>query len=249
MRLEHIDRRVLGAVRFLDAATRLPITEPLLIDAPGARLRRNRMGDYVIFDAPGLAAHTAEFLQPPALPAAGSVPLELTVSDPAGEYLPQRVVIRLPRNSDAAANDAVFRPIETPLYLTPAARTAAGWALVRAAVVRAGTTQALAGALIRVLDRNANNAVLARGLSDARGEALVAVPGIQITNWNQDPGDGPVTIPQIAVRIEAIFDREAQGAPNPQALEDRRVQLATSAQDAELVAGQTLVTTLPVNLP
>lgn len=249
MRLEHIDRRVLGALRFLDPATRLPIAGPLLIDAPGGRLMRNRMGDYVIFDAPGLADHTAEFLQPPAAPAIGSVPLELTVSDPEGQYLPQRVVIALPRNRDAGADDAIFRPIETPLYLAPAGRTASGCALVRAAVVRSGTTQALAGALIRVLNRNDNDTVLARGLSDARGEALVAVPGIQITNWNQEPGEGPVTTPQIAVTIEVIFDPVAQGAPNPRALEDRSADLLTGEQDAELASGQTLVITLSVNVP
>jgi hypothetical protein len=171
--------------------------------------------------------------------------------------LPQRVAIDLPRNLDrktpddrdrADASDSVFRAIETPLYPAPAARVAPSWALVRATVLRQGTTETLAGALIRVLDRN-NNAVMARGLSDGRGEALVAVPGIQVTNWNQAPGPGPVTTHQVAVTIETIFDPAARGFPNPRDLEDRRAQLRTSSQNAQLASGQTLVTTLFVELP
>jgi hypothetical protein len=254
MRLEHVDRRVLGALRFLDAATGRRIGAPLRIAAPGVRLALNRMGDYVIFEAPGFEAYTAAFLDPPAV---ASARIEMTVEDPEGEYLPQRVAIDLPRNLDrktpedrdrADASDSVFRAIETPLYPAPAARVAPSWALVRATVLRQGTTETLAGALIRVLDRN-NNAVMARGLSDGRGEALVAVPGIQVTNWNQAPGPGPVTTHQVAVTIETIFDPAARGFPNPRDLEDRRAQLRTSSQNAQLASGQTLVTTLFVELP
>jgi hypothetical protein len=259
MILEHVDRRVLGALRFLDAATGQRVNAPLLVQAPGLRMRRNQMGDYVIFEAPGLEAHTTEFLQAPDEPPVEDVEIELTIRDPAGEYLPQQVVIDLPRDPDikppgdpnrdrADALNSVFRVIEVPLYLAPAARVAASWALVRGVVVRQGTTETLAGALIRVINQ-ADNAVLARGLSDDRGEALVAVPGVHVTNWNPEPGPGPVMTPQTAVTIEVIFDPEARGLPNPRDLEDRRAELITSGQNAQLTSGQTLVTTLPVNLP
>ncbi len=256
MRLEHVDRRVLGALRFLDAATSRRIGTPLKISANGLRLVLNRQGDYVIFAAPDLEAHTVEFLEPPASPAIGSTRIEMTIEDPDGEYLSQRVVIALPRNPDrktpddrnrADAPDSIFRAIEAPLYLAPAARTASSWALVRATVVRQGTTEPLAGALIRVLNQS-DGAVRARGLADERGEVLVAVPDIQVTNWNQAPGPGPVITFQVAVTIETIFDPAARGFPNPVDLEERRAQLRMNSQNALLAAGQTLVTTLPVNL-
>lgn len=254
MREERVDRRVLGSMRFLDAVTGQRVSARLRIRALGMRLILNRTGDYAIFEAPGLEAHTVEFLQPPGMPAIGSLRLGMTVEDLDGVYLPQRVEIALPRNPDpktaadrqrADAVDSVFRPIEIPLYLSPAAPTAASWALVRATLVREGKNEALPGALIRVLNRT-DQAVMARGLSDSRGEALVAVPGIQVTNWNQAPGPGPVLTPEVGVTIESIFDPEARGFPNPKDLEDRRAQLKTSNQNAQLVSGQTLVTTLPV---
>ena len=253
MKPELIERRVLGAVRLLDAATGLRVETPLRLatpEAPTARLTRNRSGDYVIWAVPGLEAHTTAFMQPPAQPALGSVELTLLVSDPAGAYLEQRVVIELPRAARPEAADSIFQVMERPLYPSPAARTAASWALVRASVKRAGTEEPLAGALIRVLSGNGlSNQVMARGLADARGEALVAVPGIQVTNWNQAPGPGPVLTLRVPVTLQVIFDPAARGAPHPQDLEERRAQLAHSEAQAELASGQTIIRTLSVNLP
>lgn len=260
--IEQVDRRVLGAIRVLDAVTGLRVIAPLRIEAPGLRLTRNLMGDYVILDAPGLRAHTFEFLAPPPTPAAGSVPVELTIRDAGGEYLPQRRTILLPRDPDAKppgdANrdredspNSIFRAIEIALYPAPNARTAASWALVRATVIRQGTSEALGGALIRVVEKTngGEEKLLGRGLSDERGEALVAIPGIKVTNWSQAPDDGPVMTPKRAVTLQVIFDPAAQGLPNPESLEENRAALPAGSVEVQLQSGQTLVTLLPVPLP
>ena len=45
---ERVERRVLGALRCVDATTLMPIDEPLAVSAPGACLLRNQSGLYVI---------------------------------------------------------------------------------------------------------------------------------------------------------------------------------------------------------
>ena len=93
--LERIDTRVLGALRCVDAATRVQVGTPLDVRIAGATVRRNRSGLYVIVraEAPlspaALAAHEAAFDTPPATPAVGDVTLTVTVSDPSGRYLPR----------------------------------------------------------------------------------------------------------------------------------------------------------------
>ncbi|HLF84171.1 MAG TPA: hypothetical protein VI837_08360, partial [Blastocatellia bacterium] len=157
MILEHVDRRVLGAVSFLDATTRLRITSRLEVEATGVRLVRNRRAIYVITRAPGLRAYTDSFGQQPAPPAAGAVPLEsvsveLTISDPAFQYVPRRFGLRLPRDPAAAnANQtgSLFRPIEVPLFPSPASDVAPGWALIRATVREEGTNSRLPWSLLR----------------------------------------------------------------------------------------------------
>ena len=73
MSAELSDRRVLGALRFTDAVTALPIDAPLSVSAPGVRWIRNRRAQWVIASAPGLAEHETRFLAPPAAPPLGDV--------------------------------------------------------------------------------------------------------------------------------------------------------------------------------
>ena len=262
--LERVESRVVGALRCVDAATRVPIDTPLLVQAPGARLRRNRSGLYVLAHVPALAAHEAAFEAPPGEPALGSVALELTVHDPSERWLPRRARIALPRDpapARAAQADSLFRPIELALYPGAAAPTGANWAVLRVSVSDSGSGDALGGALLLV---TASGRTLARGLSDWRGEALVAVPGVPVTTWSAEPG--AVVVSEIAAQIEAVHDPaagvrtpaaqvRAGRAParlalvDPDDLEARRESLPRAAQALTLAAVRTQSLSLPLALP
>jgi len=254
---------VLGAVRFVDGASGQPVSRKLTVTAPGVRWLRSRRGLYVVADAPGLASHSIAFDAPPAEPPLASVTVTLSVSDPAGGYLARQAVVSLPRDPSpgAAADASLFVPVEVTLYPTPAAQVFPNWALVRAAVADVDTGAPLAGALLRVL-RNGDTEPTARGLSDARGEALVAVPGIPVTTWasdeDEEDGEGegeeaeeepPVIVSEVAATVEAVFDPALAGnLPDPEDLEARRDTLATVSAGIALAPGRTETVTLEVDL-
>src|SRR6516225_5011741 len=178
--LERVEFRVLGALRCLDAVTGTPIERAMSVEAQGTRIVRNRSGLYVLIEAPGFDDYNASFPAPPATPAVGSVAFPVTVSDPLGAYLPRSASISLPRDPDpanAGSDASLFRPIELPMLPSPAGAVATNWAVLRLSVT-ANNGDCLGGALIRVLR---NGSVLARGLSDWRGEALVPVAGVPVT--------------------------------------------------------------------
>lgn len=213
--LRELDRtqwRVLGAVRFVDATTQVPIERGLRIDAPGATLVRNRSGLYVIRHWDALAEHESEFLAPPPLPAVGTQNLALSVSDPAGDYLTVAAQVALPRNADPAQANAagsLFQPVVVPLYPAASAPVAANWAVLRVSLTESASGDALGGALLRV---QSNGNVLARGLTDWRGEALVPVVGVPVTTFSDDAN--AVVISQISVTLHAAFDA-ASGSRTP----------------------------------
>lgn len=258
--LERVESRVLGAVRCVDAVTRTQVAGPLQLAAPGAQLRRNRSGLHVIVRADALAAHESAFALPPADPAIGSVALTLSVHDPLGRYLPRSARIRLPRDPVPGAPDGLAQPIELPLYPAAGLPTGANWSLLRASVRETATGDALGGALLRV---RSGTRVLARGLSDWRGEALVCVPGVPVTTWSDDPG--AVVVTELAAELDWIFDPaagrrtplaavQAGRAPaalplvDPDALEaDALLPRATRA--VALAAGRPLSLSLALPLP
>lgn len=248
MRLEHLDRRVLGAARIVDATTGRPVAGPVTVES-AARLLRNRSGHIIIVNAPGLAEHAASFSAPPSTPPLGSEAIELTLRDPSRRYLARRRTIQLPRDPDPAHADqanSLFRVIDVPLYPAPAAPPAAGWALIRATVTRTGSSEGLPGALIRVT-RTSDGEHLASGLSDDRGEALVAVAGIPITTW--DAGTESVLVSETDVTLQTIVDPAVSGLPDPDDLEARRGSLPSSTTAAQLASGRTLVIALSVSVP
>ncbi len=201
--METVDRRALGALRPVDVTTGLPVRGPLLVAAPGLRLVRNRRGDFVVFGAAGLEAHTRAFAAPPAAPPPGSLAFPLVITDAGSRYLPRRGTLRLPRNPAPDAADSALVPAEVRLYQAPAATPEASWAVIRATVRDQATGHRLPWALLRVL-RADNDLLLAEGLADGRGEALVAVPGILITM--PAVGNGPVLTTELEVKLAAFFD-------------------------------------------
>lgn len=261
--LERVERRVLGAMCCVDATTGAPLSHPLRIAAPaGARIQRNRSGLFVIHDWAPLAHHTSAFLNAPAEPAAGEAPpLTVTVSDPSGQYLQRLVRVDLPRDA-ASANaglpGSLFRSLMVPMYPSAASRVGPNWAALSLSLRDAVGGDALGGVLLRVLN---GSQVLARGLSDWRGEALVPVAGIPVTTWSAEPGD--VIVTQIEVTVEAIADpasmtRTPQAdvaagrAPlllplvDPAAVETARAGLPQASMVVSLAAGRPLHVSLEI---
>lgn len=262
--LEHIETRVLGALRCVDASTRAAVDVPLQVRIAGARVRRNRSGLYVITQADLLAAHEAVFELPPAQPAIGSVVLSATLVDPAGGYLPRIATLALPRDpaaDHAAQADSLFRPIEIAMYPASTAPLGANWAVLRVSLRESASGDALGGALLIV---RSGASVLARGLSDWRGEALVPVPGVPVTTWSEE--DDAVIVSETAAQLEVVYDPAAglrlpadavraghQPAALPQVdperLEANRAGLSNSTLDLQLRAGRSLSLSLALALP
>lgn len=268
--LERIDTRVLGALRCIDAATRVQVATPLEVRIAGATVRRNRSGLYVIVRAEApltLAAHEGAFDNAPGTPTVGDVTLSVTVTDPAGRYLPRRAALALPRDpqpANAASPESLFRPVELPLYPSAIAPTGMNWSVLRLSVHETGSLDALGGALL--LARAGGN-VLARALTDWRGEALLPVPGVPVTTWSDDPDE--VVVTELAARVEWCFDPapgaagtrtpatlvRAGRAPavlplvDPDDLESRAAALPNATLDVALAAGRSQSFSLPLALP
>ena len=262
--LENVDRRVLGALRLVDGNTGAVLREPLLLSLPGARVQRNRSGLWVFSDLAALADHVAAFDAPPPLPAVGSISLTAVVSDPSGRYLPRRATLALPRDATAANAGLVgslFRPIDIVLWPSPAAPTGANWAVLRISVVDTVSGDALGGVLLRITRAGAT---LAQGLSDWRGEALVAVPGVPVTTWSDEP-DAVVAL-EINATLDAVFDPDvgtrtaitrvrAGIAPaplptvDPDELQARRATLPGASVPVTLAAARTAAINLSLALP
>ena len=125
MSADLLERRILGALRFVHGVSGAPLARVLVLRAPGVAWQRNRQGEYLITAVPGLSEHTTAFLAPPATPPIGSVSVTVDVVDPLGEFLPRRVQLRLPRDPDPARADqpdSLFRALTVALFPAPAAK-------------------------------------------------------------------------------------------------------------------------------
>lgn len=212
--LEHQDQRVLGALALVDASTGAAIDRALELRVLGpghAVLRRNASGLVVIREWSQLAAHASAFDAPPEAPAIRPS-LRVAVRDPLGQYLPRLASITLPRDpspEQAASADSLFQPLRVPMYPAAGAATGNNWSLLRVSLHASDNGDALGGALLRV---RRNGTVLARGLTDARGEGLVAVVGVPVTTFSDD--ENAVVVSEIEVELDAVFDR-AMGLRTP----------------------------------
>ena len=258
---EDIDRRVLGALRIVDAITGQRVVEPLQLSADGITFGRNLSGDLVIRDVSAaisreLHAHTLVFAAPPADPVVGEVEVELNISDYRQRYLPRRATLFLPRDPDPANSespDSLFQPVVLRMFRSPAGAVAGGWAVLRVHVPGDDESEVLAGALIRVV-RTSDGELLGAGLTDERGEALIAVAGIPVTTF--DPGEpedpeepsvpatGPVLITSVAATLEVVFDEEAEWPPDPDDLETRAEDLVVRTATVNLRSGESQVLTI-----
>lgn len=247
--LERIDRRILGTVRVLDATTVTPITRRLVLSSPILVFGRNRRAFYTVEKASGLESHDHAFLAPPASPPVGSIRADVTIHDPLGMYVPRRHTLHLPRNADPASADqpdSVFRPVDVVLYPAPTAKTSHNWVSLYVSIRRDGGGTPIAGALLRVL-RNSDSQLLARGMTDARGEALVAIAGIPVTTWEE--GTTAVLTSELLVTLEAIVDPDAAPIADPDDIETRRTALPSQSVNITVAAGRRLAVQMTVAVP
>jgi hypothetical protein len=109
--------------------------------------------------------------------------------------------------------------------------------VVRASVAGATPGSTLAHALVRVV-RDSDGVRIGAGMSDARGEALVAIEGIPSALLGD--GDGPVVATEIAVHLQVISDPNAGDAPDPDDLEARHADLLVRETAANVASGRVL---------
>jgi hypothetical protein len=186
---ERFDRRVLGAIRWIDAVSQAPIPLPLVATSEQMRFVRNLSGLTVVTHADGLENYEAVFdlaqLPPGQVVALGTLERSGQVEDPSGVFLPRKFTLKLPRDPSPALlppdnhrpADSLFTPVEIALLPAPAARLSPGCAEVRVLVLD-DEGAPIPNALARVV-ATADDTILGCGLADARGEALVAVPGLK----------------------------------------------------------------------
>lgn len=220
------DARYLGAIRFVSAASGLPIEDASLqVEAEGLALFRNRRGLYVVARATGFDEVVARFDEQQ--PAPARPPFTGTVIDRTGRFLARRFTVALPRDPDPEGHQAegsLFQPLVVPLYLAPHAAVPATWSLLRARLVD-GARRPVAGALVRVTS-DVEGVNDAEGMSQLRfdprvsgrtnptaGEVLVAVPSIPLTRWGA--AEGQVVLPTVPVRLEVRYVADAGDIPNP----------------------------------
>jgi hypothetical protein len=241
---EPVDRRVLGAFRFEDAITAMPINVPGAVrtlgatlvrevgDVPvplldgGVRIRRNQTGFHVLFRAPLFDDYSNAFLnpQPPVETQAGPLRLRLGIVDAGPNHLPRAFSIDRPASIDPGAANPVFEAVSVPLLRAPAAPVQDGWAVLRVRVTETGTDplNPLPGVLIRVFrsPRAAGDRPIGMGMTDwrgpVRGEALVPVTGVPRFR----PGTGESVIetlfPVVLEMARAVaFTGAANQLPDP----------------------------------
>jgi len=241
--MESVDRRVLGGFVFVDAITGSSIPRPLPVSSAQLTLKANRSGVYAIFNGPGFSPLTNELIPSGTWPAPQN--FAISVSDPSLTYLARRAQIQAPQSLTG-----VFTPQQVKLYPGPGSTPEANWAVVRASV----TSSAGAGlpwAIVQVL--LTANTVAATGMTDARGEALLAVMGmgIQVSSKATDP----VTDSTTPVTVQAWFDpsvlaQPAGWIPNPDDILSNlsNPSLKTGTQTGALGARQTLFAAVTVSV-
>jgi len=195
---ETVEQRVLAAFQFIDRSTGDILDRPLKVSSPEVKFIKNRSHQYIVASVPGLRTHNEAFKNPPAEPPTGSIPIEILVEDPANIYLPRKFRLSLPRSSkpeEADSPDSLFNPVEISLYPSSNAPLRPNWSTIRASVMEIsqnGEKKALSGSLLRVI-RTSDDHVLASGYSDERGETLIIIPGVPITQFAEgsEDTDGP----------------------------------------------------------
>lgn len=198
---ESTDRRILGAIRFVDNASEAVITDSLsLVSKQRMSFVRNLSNNYVITAAVGFEDYVGTFQEAPKYVEAGTKEFTVEVTDPSGWYLPRKFSLKLPRNPDKDKKDSVFSPHDVKLYRSPTAACCAAWSMMRVTVVwDSASEEPVRGAILTLSGTTGdfNGQILAESISDERGEALLMAPQVPTLTFEQpdvvgdtDVGDG-----------------------------------------------------------
>ncbi len=262
--MENCDHRVLGGFQCIDAITNQSIVDPLKISGTQLSLRANRSGVYAIWDAPNLRKYTA-FDPPTPWPNPESPAPEITIFDPSLRYLPRRATLQVPQPLPTTAappttpppfttttgTAITYAPQPITLYRSPAAPVAPNWAVVRASVTSDANPPApLPYAVLRVMN---GASIMATGVADANGEALLAVPGLGLQL--SSASGGPVTESTTAATVQVWFDptvKQPPGfVPNPDDILQNlttNISLKTASASIQFGPGQTVLVPLTVSM-
>jgi hypothetical protein len=261
--LGRVQARVLGAIELVDAITGRRVLTPLAVRTRALRTVRNSHGVHAVVDADGLSEYAATFdlADLDVIPAPLSHPYDIEIADPAGHYLSRRARVHLPRDPDPAHRaqpDSVFLPLPLRVFRAPAAPVLPGWSILRASVYGVDAplgegdpvpadAPPLPWALITVTEPPAVPGdparVLSRAMTDARGEALIGIPGLPRFTWDDD-GEGEdetVIKPSCPIDVELAWDPRATAAdwiPDPDTPEADIPDLKTATTSLEVVAGR-----------
>jgi hypothetical protein len=238
--MENVDRRILGAFRCLDPVLQITIAEGMTVESAALDIRRSGSGFYVVFDASGMHLLTTQFEVTGSWPPASS--FEVFVRPASTQYLPRRVQVKVPRKLAPMSDpQSVMVPQDVPVYRAPAAPTSPNWAVIRASVSQANSGGGLPWAVLQVTN-DSDHSILANAVTDSRGEALIAVPGIGVTA--NPSGGGAVLNATISATATAYFDpavkdRPADWIPDPDDILNNTANpaLKTAAQSVSLGRG------------
>lgn len=238
--VEVLDHRVWLALRAIDAVSGQGVAVQPVGD--GQHWLCNRSGLWVL----NRLRHPADrlddllryedgFAQPSAV--VPGLPLAVLLQPLSRAHLPRRLRLQLPLAD-------VQRVRDLPFYPSPSAPLALGWALLRLSLRHAGAPLAHA-----VLSLHAgalpDSPLLGRGQSDARGEAVVAVPGLPF--WRAS-GGAQAFAREHTLQLRLVADPADPLPPDPEALAQRQgAGLVTHGQDVLLRSGATAF--LSLDLP
>lgn len=237
--IDLVDRRYLGAIRFVDNVTKTGVSRPLVVTGmAGTVVLRNLSGLYVIAAAPMLEAHATVFAEPPDKPAIEKVEIALRVEDLEKKYLPRLCKVLLPRNPDPRHKDeekSLFRPVDIPLYPAPSYSARGTWAALRISLNKKEI--GIAAAYLEVTDDDGGK-VLGSGISDPEGEVFMLLPGILPVRHSFGHGGDVLTF-ETSATLKVSWEEGRGWPPDPVALAERHVAHIVNTLPLKLKFAQT----------
>lgn len=229
---ELVDRRILAAFRCVDAITGNVVTDPLSIGGAPWVIKQNRSGTYVIFDGPGFHALTTDFT--PANPPTTNATVDITIQDPALQYLPRRATLTAP-------SPLPIIPQTVTVYPAPSTPTGLNWAVVRVSVTHtvAGTAKGLPWAVVQLAGVTSPwSSASPTGMTYTNGEALLAVPGLKQS---------------VSATIAAWFEPDTLNQPpawipDPDEILTNASTVKSAPQPAQLGVGKVLTTSISISV-
>jgi hypothetical protein len=140
--------------------------------------------------------------------------------------------VHLPRSQSNVA----FSPADFLLYPAPTARPMAGTTSIRLSIAYPNLSK-VAGAIVEIsVPVEPGVTRVGRGLSDARGEAIVFVPRIPVVRWGEDT-DGAVATAPFEGEARVFLANEGHAPLYPDELDESNATLAWQGA-IELVSGR-----------